>query len=138
MTTATLQPPTRTDEQRLAALEKANEVRTRRKVLRQRVERGDLHALRLLTDPDYVRRALEPADVEVLLTTEMRVFLRWPRGLGPAKRDRIFGLTHIPLGRRIGKLSARNRHDLARLIPAGLIAKWDDRAGIADELRGIA
>jgi hypothetical protein len=106
-TTTPTATPERSHRQRMAALERANEIRTRRARLKHdlRAGRTQIHGL-LLDPPDY------------LLTAKVFDLLLAVPKYGRVKVNRIFVQHRISPSKTLGGMSTRQRHELARLLPA--------------------
>jgi hypothetical protein len=97
--------PGRSHEQRLRALEQANEVRTARAQLKKQLASGRLELVQILADP--------PACVR---TARMRdVLLRVPR-VGSARAGRILARGGIAPSKTVGGLTDRQRDGLINLF----------------------
>lgn len=100
MTTSTIEQP-----QHLAALQRANEVRSSGVELRREIEAGELSIARALLDP---RAGSLP--IGRLLEAQ--------RGWGEHKASRTLGRLRIPHSRRVSALTDRQRLEVARVIEA--------------------
>lgn len=99
------------DEQRIAALARANEVRLRNVAVKRQIASlsttaGREQAARLLTDG-----GAETLTVEALLLSVRR--------LGPERCRQILRRLNVSGGRRIGRLTDRERMRLAAALRAG-------------------
>lgn len=93
--------PERTHDQRLRALQKANDIRTRRARLKRDLKAGKARVESLLLDPpEYV---LSAKVIDMILAV--------PK-FGRVKANRILGLCRISPSKTIGGLSERQRAEL--------------------------
>lgn len=93
--------PERTHDQRLRALQKANDIRTARAQLKRDMKAGKKRIDTLLLDPpDYV---LSAKVIDMILAV--------PK-FGRVKANRILGLCRISPSKTIGGLSGRQREEL--------------------------
>lgn len=121
-------PPDHTEEQRLAALEIGNAIRSARARLRKRIEAGELHPGKLVESANYCYAVLPADQRDALLDTEIARFLCWPPGIGRKKAERILSRSGVYASRRIGKLKSKDRKALVDAIKGrgpSLWAKWD-------------
>ena len=97
--------PERTHEQRMRALRRANEIRTRRAQLKRDLKAGrsSIHQL-LLQPPDYVGTAKV---VDMLLAV--------PK-YGRVKVDKILRTCKISPSKTVGGLSERQRNELVSML----------------------
>lgn len=97
--------PTRTRDQRLRALEAANEIRTRRARLKKDLKGGRVQIERLLLDPpEYVSSA-----------KVFDLMLAVPK-YGRVKVNRILNQCRVSPSKTIGGLSVRQRAELVALL----------------------
>jgi hypothetical protein len=105
VTTQTLAAPSRTPEQRLAALRQANEIRARRAQLKRDLKAGRAQLADLLLEPpDWLHTAKV---AELMLATPH---------YGPVKVNTVLRRSAISPTRAIGGLSPRQRALLAHAI----------------------
>jgi S13-like protein len=103
--TAATAVPERTRDQRMRALQKANDIRTRRAQLKRDLKAGKTKVETLLLDPpDYVLSA-KAFDVIVAVPKYGRV-----------KANRILNQCRISPSKTIGGLSERQRAELVQLL----------------------
>lgn len=99
--------PARSLEQRLRALERANEVRTRRARLKRELKAGTADLISVLRDPpDYVATA----KVQELLLAAPRI--------GPVKANRITNRVRVSPSKTIGGMTVRQRAELLHELAA--------------------
>lgn len=103
--TATLPPEFRTHDQRIAALARGNEVRTRRKDMKADLKTGRAKGVDLLEKPP-----------EWLLSMKTYAFLLALPGIGGTKARSLMVGCRISLAKTIGGLSDRQRSDLIPLV----------------------
>jgi hypothetical protein len=100
-TTTTASVPERTHDQRMRALQKANDIRTARAQLKRDLKAGKARIETLLLDPpDYVMSAKA---IDMILAV--------PK-YGRVKANRILGSCRISPSKTIGGLSERQRAEL--------------------------
>lgn len=122
-------PPERTREQRLRALEQANEARSAKARLRARLHANEIHAGKLLTEPAYVRDVLPPEQEAVLVKLPIREFLVHTRGIGKVKAASLLPRAKIEPTRRIGRLTPGERRRLTvTLEETTAWRRWDEAA----------
>jgi hypothetical protein len=97
--------PTRSPEQRLWALARANEVRLARARLKRDLAAGRVALAEVLSEP--------PACVEM---AKVRELLLAVPGIGPAKADRAFAHCRIAEAKTVAGLSGRQRAALVELL----------------------
>lgn len=97
--------PSRTNEQRLDALTRANDVRSRRARLKKDLKAGRRSMYALLLDPP-----------EWLLTAKVYDLLLHVPKYGRVKVNKIFKQCQISPSKTFGGLSARQRNEITRLI----------------------
>lgn len=98
--------PERTHDQRLRALRKANDIRTKRARLKRDLKAGKVRIETLLLDPpEYV---LSAKVIDMILAV--------PK-YGRVKANRILGLCRISPSKTIGGLSERQRAELVGQLP---------------------
>lgn len=85
-------------EQRMSNLERANEVRFRRCMLKQAVGSGRVRLVDVLADP--------PREV---LTCPLGELLCWPRRWGPTRARRVLGRLMVGELKPVGSLTERQR-----------------------------
>lgn len=100
MNVATAAPP-RTDDQRLVALERANDVRSKRSRLKRDLKLGAKSPINLLLDPPEWALTMRAYDALMAL----------PK-FGRVKVNRLFRQSHISPSKTIGGLSERQRYEL--------------------------
>lgn len=99
--------PQRTREQRLDALARANEIRSRRADLKAQLKTGDVDLGDVLVDvPDWAA------------TMRVRAALLATPGLGQVKADRLLAAARVSPSKTLGGISARQRLELAAMLPA--------------------
>jgi hypothetical protein len=105
MTTTLTQTPSRSLDQRLDALDRANHIRVRRAQLKRRLKSGEMSFQQVLLDPpDYV-----------LTAKVYDMLLAVPR-LGRVRAGRMLGQCRISQSKTIGGLSDRQRGELVELF----------------------
>lgn len=92
-------------DQRMTALQKANEIRTKRSQLKRDIKAGDVLAAQVVADP--------PAWAE---TMRVVLLLRAVPGVGPAKIRRGLERYGVSASATLGSLSIRQRAALAALV----------------------
>jgi hypothetical protein len=93
--------PTRTPDQRMAALHRANEIRTYRAELKRKIAAGDL-------DPETVLTRPAPE----LMTMKVWDLLMAIPAVGRCKADRALRRTRTSPSKTIGGLSPRQRDEI--------------------------
>lgn len=104
MASSTITAPTRSSEQREAALLKANRIRVLRSELKRDIQSAGQVAVLVLDPPWFV----ESMKVTVLLGTIPRV--------GPVRVRRIMLACHVSETKTVGGLSVRQRDELAKAV----------------------
>jgi hypothetical protein len=131
MTTTTKpKPPTRSHEQRMEALGRANRVRSAKAEIRKRVNSGELHPRKLLTSIGYRQEHLTDFEIAVLGEIEVGYFLRiFASRFGPTKTRRALMAAKIPESRKIRRLGVQQRADLDEALYhfTAACAHWDER-----------
>jgi uncharacterized protein (DUF58 family) len=107
VSTAAYTTPERTTDQRRAALDHANEIRTSRATLKQQLKDREQAAVPLIEQPP---RYAESMKVWTFLTALPR--------LGPVKINRLLADCRVSPNKTLGGLSARQRTDLAGALKA--------------------
>lgn len=97
--------PARSHDQRLRALEAANQIRTRRAQLKRDLKAGKMHIERLLLDPPEYLGSAKVFDVMLAVPKYGRV-----------KVNRILNGCRISPSKTIGGLSVRQRAELVALL----------------------
>jgi hypothetical protein len=97
--------PTRSPEQRLGALARANEVRLARAQLKRDLAAGRVALAEVLSEP--------PACTQ---TAKARELLLAVPGIGPAKADRALTHCRIAYAKTVAGLSGRQRAELVELL----------------------
>lgn len=93
--------PARTLEQRLEALQRANEIRTKRAQLKKDLKHGDVHISQILSDPpEYIKTAKV---VDVLLAIP---------NCGKVKSAKVLNHCRISPNKTVSGLSERQRREL--------------------------
>jgi len=93
--------PARSGDQRLEALQKANEIRTRRSQLKKDIAAGNVQILDVLTNPpDFAH------------TERITVLLLALPGYGPARVSKLMLRTRISETKRLAGLTERQRTEL--------------------------
>lgn len=104
--------PDRTLEQRLAALEEANTVRTTRADLKRRLKR-DRRILALAIELDTDALGVRPHDLDTMRVYDLLVSA--PK-IGRVKANRILTVNRISPSKTLGGLSERQRGELLNSI----------------------
>ena len=99
--------PGRSREQRLRALEQANDVRTARAELKKELASGKIELVQILADPPPYMRTARVRDVLLVL----------PK-IGSAKVARILGQCGIAHSKTLGGLTERQRDELIKFFRA--------------------
>lgn len=109
MSTATAtQTPDRSEDQRLASLRYANQIRSLRSSLKVSIKAGDTRAPALILDPpDYA------------LTMKVYAVLMAQRSWGRVKVDRLIRRCEVSPSKTLGGLSDRQRYELVRALLDG-------------------
>ena len=98
-------PPDRSLNQRMEALARANDIRTRRAQLKRDLKAGRKHIeFQVLAPPDYI---LSMKVYELIMTT--------PK-YGRVKANKILGRCKISPSKTVGGLSERQRRELVALM----------------------
>jgi hypothetical protein len=97
--------PTRSHDQRMRALEAANEIRTRRAQLKRDLKAGKVQIERLLLDPPEYLGSAKVFDVMLAVPKYGRV-----------KVNRILNQCRVSPSKTIGGLSVRQRAELVALL----------------------
>lgn len=97
-------PPERSLEQRMTALERANEVRSRRAVLKRQLANGETHFTDLVFEVPWWAE-----------TMKVSTALMACPGVGREKAKKILGL--IPPSKTLGGLTHRQRKELVARLP---------------------
>jgi hypothetical protein len=97
--------PRRSREQRLRALERANEVRSARAKLKRELAAGTVELVQILADPPACMRTARVRDVLVVL----------PK-IGSVRAGRILARCGIAPAKTLGGLSDRQRGELIKLF----------------------
>lgn len=97
--------PERSIEQRMTALEKANDHRIKRADWKKAVKRGEANPLDVLAGP--------PAE---LASMKVYDWLRCQRGVGKVKASKLLRLCRISAGKTLGGLSERQRNEIAMFL----------------------
>jgi hypothetical protein len=97
--------PERSLEQRMAALKRANEIRTRRATLKRNLKDGRANAQALLLSPP-----------EYVLTAKVSELLLAVPKYGHVKVNKILGQCRISPSKTIGGLSPRQRAELVSYL----------------------
>ncbi len=97
--------PGRSREQRLRALERANEVRTARSKLKQQLASGEIELVQILADPPACVRTARVRDVLLVV----------PK-IGSARAGRILAQCGIAHSKTLGGLTDRQRGELINLF----------------------
>lgn len=90
-------------EQRMGALERANDIRFRRAALKRELRENPLLLAGLLTDPPWWLESMRVFDL-------LRALPWW----GQVKAGRLMRLADVPLNKRVGGLTVRQRERLLR------------------------
>lgn len=98
-------PPLRTIQQRSSALQRANHIRTFRKLLKKDLKAGRRHILEVLQEP--------PDETETMKIFDL--LMSTPK-YGRVKVNRLLSLCRISTSKTIGGLSERQRNELVSLI----------------------
>lgn len=99
--------PDRSLRQRMDALAKGNDVRTRRAQLKRDLKAGRASAATVLIDPP---RFVESMKVDTLLRATPKV--------GPVKARKLLESARVSPSKTLGGLNARQRGELAQRLPA--------------------
>jgi hypothetical protein len=99
------QAPQRSLDQRMEALRRANEIRTRRAQLKRDLKSGDAQITAIIVDPP-----------EYLLTAKVFDMLMAVPKYGKVKATRFLNHCRISQGKTIGGLSDRQRNELLELL----------------------
>jgi hypothetical protein len=102
-------PPSLSDEQRQAALEKAKEARRARAELKERLKMGSITLTELLD---------QAADDEVVAKMKVIAVLESLPGVGKVKADRTMKEIGISESRRVRGLGAQQREALLKSFPS--------------------
>jgi hypothetical protein len=97
--------PGRSHEQRLRALERANEVRTARAKLKQQLASGEIELVQILADPPACVRTARVRDVLLVV----------PK-IGSARAGRILAQCRIAHSKTLDGLTDRQRGELINLF----------------------
>jgi hypothetical protein len=97
--------PGRSREQRLRALQRANEVRSARAQLKKELASGQIELARILVRPPEFARSAKVHDLLLLL----------PK-VGPVKAGRMLAHCRIAHSKTLGGLSDRQRSELTDLV----------------------
>ena len=97
--------PGRSPEQRLRALDKANEVRCSRAQLKRELAAGTIELAQVLTDPPPCAQ-----------TAKLRELLLAVSGFGPARVHRALAHCRIASAKTVAGLSDRQRAELIELL----------------------
>lgn len=97
--------PTRTVEQRFAALALANEVRVKRSRLKADIKSGERSLVDVLADPP-----------EFALTAKVWDFLMAAPGVGPTRINRWLSRSAISPSKTLGGLTVRQRGELIKWL----------------------
>lgn len=98
--------PQRTIQQRMMALERANEIRTRRSRLKREIAAGRVMARDVLLDPPWWADTMKVVDL----------LLAVPK-VGRVKVDRTLFRCRVSPSKTLGDLSERQRFELAAHLP---------------------
>lgn len=98
-------PPAQTRDQRLLALRQANEVRSRRAALKQRLASGQVPIEDVLSQPP-----------EYVGTAKVYDLLLAVPGIGPAKGARLLSRCRIAASKTVAGLTERQRTELTGLL----------------------
>lgn len=104
MSTMVLSTPERSLEQRFAALELANEIRTHRADLKRKLKAGRIDLVDLMAD--------EKCDTMKLFD----VLIAMPK-VGRVKANRILAKCQISPSKTLGGLTYRQRHEILKWLP---------------------
>lgn len=109
-TTNPVTPPTRSIEQRMTALQRANDIRTKRAEVKRTVKRSK-------NPQPLVMQLADPAShFETMKVFDLLVSL--PK-VGRVKANKILRTARISPSKTIGGLSDRQRREVLSLLPAG-------------------
>lgn len=97
--------PTRSLPQQMAALDRANEIRTFRANLKKDIKAGKIAILKLLLDP--------PKEIE---TMKLFDFLMAVPKFGRVKTNKVLTTCRISMSKTIGGLSDRQRDEIVTLL----------------------
>ena len=97
--------PTRSIEQRRAALRSANRIRTHRAELKKQLKAGQRHVVQVLLEPEV--------DVETMKVLDL--LLAVPK-VGRVKAQKVLVRARISPSKTIGGLSQRQRGELVQLL----------------------
>lgn len=103
---------TRQDQVRMRNLRRANEVRARRKELKEKVRAGEVDAIALVAGRlELWEPVIEPWKIDMLL--------RMVPGIGPSTAQEIYEVGRFVPTLRVGALSPERRARLAELCAQG-------------------
>lgn len=103
--TKTSQTPERSLDQRMEALKRANEIRSRRAQLKRDLKSGSAHISAIIENPP-----------EYVLTAKVFDMLMAVPKYGKVKATRFLNHCRISQGKTIGGLSDRQRRELVQLL----------------------
>lgn len=106
MEAATMPVPERSLVQRMEALKRANDVRSRRAVLKREVAARQRPAHVVLLEP--------PSEAETMKVFDL--LLAMPK-IGRVKAQKMLAQVKVSPSKTVGGLSARQRHELVQLLP---------------------
>jgi hypothetical protein len=112
----------RTADQRIQALQIANEVRSRRSALKRDLKAGRQSAVLLIADPPAWLQSMKVLD---LLTAMPRV--------GRVKAARVLRATAVSPHKTVAGLSERQRGELVRALDVLIVAVGSDQPGAGGE-----
>lgn len=98
--------PTRSLDQRMVALKKANTIRTTRAEWKRDVKRREVDALDVLFDP--------PAEFETMKVLD--VLMAMPK-CGRVKANKVLQVARVSSSKTLVGLSARQRRELVSMLP---------------------
>lgn len=97
--------PDRTTDQRMEALERANEIRSARAQLKRDIKAGRQGVLNLLLEP--------PEYIETMKVFDLLMAVP---GLGRVKIGKLLRVCGISPAKTVGGLSVRQRHELVSMV----------------------
>ena len=95
--------PRRTDQQRLAALERANKIRILRAELKREIRSRERNAVEIILDPPWYAENMKARDVLLAIPIH-----------GPVKVGKLMRIVGVSPAKTVGGLSVRQRDALAR------------------------
>jgi formamidopyrimidine-DNA glycosylase len=112
-----VQIPDRSRAQRLAALERANTIRSGRKRLKIELKaRGAIALIALIVRPEYANELVDGAPDGLADTMHVRTALVATRGIGRVKADSVLRRAGVAPSKTIGGLTRQQRARLAAAL----------------------